>query len=36
MTARHALTILAVEDLQRAVTFYTAAFGWPQIVSAPV
>lgn len=36
MSTRHALTILAVEDLQRAVAFYTAAFDWPQIVSAPV
>ena len=36
MTARHALTILAVEDLQRAVDFYEAAFGWPRIVSTPV
>jgi predicted enzyme related to lactoylglutathione lyase len=36
MSARHALTILAVEDLQCAVAFYTSAFGWPQIVDAPV
>lgn len=34
--ARHTLTILAVEDLAGAVRFYTAAFGWPQVVDVPV
>jgi 3-methyladenine DNA glycosylase AlkD/predicted enzyme related to lactoylglutathione lyase len=34
--ARHVLTILAVEDLPRAVAFYGAAFGWPQVEAAPV
>jgi steroid delta-isomerase-like uncharacterized protein len=36
MPARHALTILAVDDLPRAIAFYEAAFGWPRIVNAPV
>lgn len=36
MTTKHALTILAVEDLPRSVAFYSVAFGWPQIVSVPV
>lgn len=36
MSTRHALTILAVEDLQRALAFYSAAFGWPQVVNVPV
>lgn len=36
MSTRHALTILAVEDLQRSVAFYTTAFAWPQTVDAPV
>lgn len=36
MSTRHALTILAVEDLRRSVAFYTTAFDWPQIVDAPV
>jgi lactoylglutathione lyase len=35
MTARHAITILAVEDLARSVAFYEAAFGWPRSVTAP-
>ncbi len=34
-TARHVLTILAVEDLPRAVTFYRDAFGWEQVVDVP-
>ena len=34
--ARHVLTILAVEDLVRAVTFYRGAFGWDQPVDVPV
>jgi catechol 2,3-dioxygenase-like lactoylglutathione lyase family enzyme len=34
--ARLALIILAVSDLPRAVTFYSAAFGWPQVVDVPV
>jgi len=33
--ARHVLTILAVEDLDRAAAFYRAAFGWPVRVEAP-
>lgn len=36
MSTRHVLTILAVDDLQRSVAFYTAAFCWPQIVGVPV
>jgi len=36
MSTRHALTILAVDDLPRAVAFYEAAFGWPRIVNVPV
>lgn len=36
MPARHALTILAVEDLRRAANFYAAAFGWPRSVDAPI
>lgn len=36
MTARHVLTILAVEDLPRAVAFYRAAFGFGQLVDVPV
>ncbi len=36
MLARHVLTILAVRDLQRAVRFYTEAFGWPARVETPV
>jgi len=36
MQARHALTILAVRDLNVAVRFYKKAFGWDQIVAAPV
>ncbi len=35
-TVRHALTILAVEDLARAAAFYDAAFGWPRAVDVPV
>ncbi len=34
--ARHVLTILAVEDLPRAVTFYRGAFGWEHLVDVPV
>lgn len=34
-SVRHVLTILAVEDLSRAVSFYTAGFNWPRIVDAP-
>ena len=33
---RHVLTILAVEDLARAVAFYERGFGWRRIVDAPV
>jgi steroid delta-isomerase-like uncharacterized protein len=36
MQARHALTILAVRDLAAAVHFYKQAFGWQQVVAAPV
>lgn len=36
MSTRHALTILAADDLPRAVAFYEAAFGWPRTVSVPV
>jgi len=36
MTARHVLTILAVENLERSVLFYTSAFGWPAAVETPV
>ena len=32
---RHELTILAVSDLQRAVSFYRAAFAWPLRVETP-
>ena len=32
---RHALTILAVADLERSVAFYRAAFDWPTAVAAP-
>lgn len=35
-TPRHALTILAVADLQRAADFYERAFGWARVVDAPV
>ena len=31
----HVLTILAVEDLPRAVTFYASGFDWRQVVGAP-
>lgn len=34
--ARHILTILAVEDLERSVAFYGTAFGWPARVEVPV
>lgn len=34
--ARHVLTILAVGDLERAVSFYARAFGWRQTVAVPV
>lgn len=34
-TTRHALTILAVRDLDAATNFYRKAFDWPQVVSAP-
>jgi predicted enzyme related to lactoylglutathione lyase len=33
---RHVLTVLAVEDLERSVTFYRRAFGWPTSVEVPV
>jgi predicted enzyme related to lactoylglutathione lyase len=33
---RHVLTILAVADLAVATRFYRDAFGWPQLVEAPV
>jgi predicted ester cyclase/catechol 2,3-dioxygenase-like lactoylglutathione lyase family enzyme len=36
MPARHALTILAVRELERALAFYRAAFAWPQVVDTPV
>jgi predicted enzyme related to lactoylglutathione lyase/GNAT superfamily N-acetyltransferase len=36
MRPRHALTILAVSDLARAVRFYRQAFGWPTRVEVPV
>jgi predicted enzyme related to lactoylglutathione lyase len=36
MTARHVLTIVAVPDLDRAVRFYQAAFGWNKQVDTPV
>jgi predicted enzyme related to lactoylglutathione lyase len=35
-TARHVLTVLAVEDLARARAFYLAAFGWGVVVDAAV
>ena len=35
-TSRHVLTILAVDDLERAAGFYEQAFGWPRSVSVPV
>lgn len=34
--ARHILTILAVNDLERSRTFYNSAFGWPLRVDVPV
>jgi len=33
---RHALTILAVTDLQSCAAFYRAGFGWMQVVDTPV
>lgn len=33
---RHVLTILAVDDLERAVAFYREAFGWPVRIEVPV
>ena len=36
MTARHVLTILAVSELARARRFYGEAFGWAELVVAPV
>jgi predicted enzyme related to lactoylglutathione lyase len=36
MSARHALTILAVSDLARAASFYERAFDWPVLVRVPV
>ena len=36
MSCNHILTILAVGDVQRAVKFYTQAFGWTQTVDVPV
>lgn len=35
-SARHVLTILAVENLPRAAAFYAGGFGWRQAVDAPV
>jgi catechol 2,3-dioxygenase-like lactoylglutathione lyase family enzyme len=35
MTVRHVLTILAVDDLGRAVEFYTRGFGWERPVETP-
>lgn len=32
----HTLTVLAVEDLEQAVAFYSAAFGWTSAVQTPV
>ncbi len=34
--ARHVLTILAVQDLQRSAAFYGQAFAWPVQVDTPV
>ncbi len=34
--SRHTLTILAVDDLDKAVRFYDEAFGWPLAVRVPV
>ena len=36
MNARHVLTILAVDDLERAVRFYRDALGWAPTVETPV
>ncbi len=36
MSARHTLTILAVEDLAASKAFYLDAFGWPVTVDVPV
>lgn len=36
MNARHALTILAVTDLDAATRFYDASFGWTATVRVPV
>lgn len=36
MNARHALTILAVPDLEASTRFYERAFGWPTSVRVPV
>lgn len=36
MVARHTLTVLAVDALDRAAAFYAAAFGWPRAVGVPV
>lgn len=36
MSVRHVLTILAVEDLDRAARFYAAAFGFRERVRVPV
>lgn len=36
MNARHALTILAVNDLEAATRFYDASFGWTATVRVPV
>jgi len=33
---RHALTILAVDDVERAARFYERTFGWKRRVDAPV
>jgi steroid delta-isomerase-like uncharacterized protein len=36
MHARHALTIFATGDLEAALRFYSAAFGWKQLIDTPV
>lgn len=36
VTVRHVLTILAVEELGRAVDFYERGFGWEKAVAVPV
>ena len=36
MSVRHVLTILAVDDLRKAVDFYVRGFAWRQLVDVPV